>query len=299
MGNLKLRLAIHAALGGGTLLASLGAANAQTTPAAVAAEPAELEEVVVTGSRIQSANLVSISPVTTVTATDIAQTGAMRIEDVLNTLPSIYATQNSAVSNGSDGTATVNLHDLGVQRTLVLMDGRRLGPGAPDGRNYADLDQIPVELVERVEVLTGGASSTYGADAVAGVVNFIMNTHYEGVKLDVGYGMYQHNNHESLYSGIESAQGDATAPSEVNTGFNKSLAFTAGSNFADGKGNATVYATYQTQAGVLQSKFDYSACTLTAGPAGSTVSLRWFGNQRKRHVSRVQLRRQRHSDGHG
>jgi len=243
--------------------------TAPSTPAAVAADTGEIQEVVVTGSRIQSLNLVSISPVTTVTATDIAQTGATRIEDVLNTLPSVYAAQSSALSNGADGTASVNLHDLGAPRTLVLMDGRRLAPGAPDGRNFADLDQIPIELVERVEVLTGGASSTYGADAVAGVVNFIMNTHYEGVKIDVGYGMYQHNNHESLYSGIESAQGDATPPSEVNTGFNKSLAFTAGSNFADGKGNATVYATYQTQAAVLQSKFDYSACTLTAGPAGS------------------------------
>jgi iron complex outermembrane recepter protein len=264
MGNHKLRLAIRTALGGGTLVASLGVANAQTTPTAVAAETAEIQEVVVTGSRIQSANLVSISPVTTVTATDIAQTGATRIEDVLNSLPSVYAAQTSAQSNGADGTATVNLHDLGPERTLVLMDGRRLAPGAPDGRNFADLDQIPVELVERVEVLTGGASSTYGADAVAGVVNFIMNTNYEGVKLDVGYGMYQHSNHESLYSGIESAQGDATPPNSVNTGFNKNLAFTAGSNFADGKGNATVYATYVTQAAVLQSKFDYSACTLTA-----------------------------------
>src|ERR1700691_6037625 len=268
MGNHKLRLAIRTALGSGTLVASLGTANAQTAPttAAAAADTVELQEVVVTGSRIQSLNLVSISPVTTVTATEIAQTGATRIEDVLNSLPSVFAAQSSALSNGADGTASVNLHDLGPERTLVLMDGRRLAPGAPDGRNFADLDQVPIELVERVEVLTGGASSTYGADAVAGVVNFIMNSHYEGVKLDVGYGMYQHNNHESLYSGIESAQGDATPPSEVNTGFNKNLAFTAGSNFADGKGNATVYATYATQAAVLQSKFDYSACTLTAGP---------------------------------
>src|ERR1700679_252257 len=174
MGESKLRLAIRAVLGGGTLVASLGTANAQTTPPAVPpAETADIQEVVVTGSRIQSTNLVSISPVTTVTATEIAQTGATRIEDVLNSLPSIYATQNSAVSNGSDGTATVNLHDLGVTRTLVLQDGRRLGPGAPDGRNYADLDQIPVELVERVEVLTGGASSTYGAAGGAGGGTFI------------------------------------------------------------------------------------------------------------------------------
>ncbi len=271
--NRIVQQAVRAVLSAAAATASVvPVALSQTTPttaAAVAADSSEIQEVVVTGSRIQSLNLVSISPVTTVTATDIAQTGATRIEDVLNSLPSVYAAQNTAMSNGADGTATVNLHDLGAARTLVLMDGRRLAPGAPDGRNFADLDQVPVELVERVEVLTGGASSTYGADAVAGVVNFIMNTHYEGVKIDAGYGMYQHSNHESLYSGIESAQGDQTPPSEVNTGFNKSLAFTAGSNFADGKGNATVFATYATQAAVLQSKFDYSACTLTAGPPGS------------------------------
>lgn len=265
--NLILQHAVRAVLGAAAATASVvPVAFSQTAPATVAADTAELQEVVVTGSRIQSLNLVSISPVTTVTATDIAQTGATRIEDVLNSLPSVFAAQTTAMSNGADGTASVNLHDLGAQRTLVLMDGRRLAPGGPDGRNFADLDQVPVELVERVEVLTGGASSTYGADAVAGVVNFIMNSHYEGVKIDAGYGMYLHNNHESLYSGIESAQGDATPPSEVNTGFNKSLALTAGSNFADGKGNATVYATYNTQSAVLQSKFDYSACTLAAGP---------------------------------
>jgi iron complex outermembrane receptor protein len=268
--NRILQQAVRAVLSAAAATASVvPAALSQTTPttvAAEAAEPGELQEVIVTGSRIQSLNLVSISPVTTVTATEIAQTGATRIEDVLNALPSVFAAQNSAMSNAADGTASVDLHDLGAPRTLVLMDGRRLAPGSPDGRNFADLDQVPIELVERVEVLTGGASSTYGADAVAGVVNFIMNTHYEGVKIDAGYGMYQHNNHESLYSGIESGQGDATPPSEVNTGFNKNLALIAGSNFADGKGNATVYATYNTQAAVLQGKFDYSACTLSAGP---------------------------------
>jgi iron complex outermembrane recepter protein len=265
--NRILQNAVRAVLGAAAATASVvPVALSQTAPTTVASETAELQEVVVTGSRIESANLVSISPVTTVTAVQIAQTGATRIEDVLNALPSVFAGQTSTMSNGADGTATIDLHDLGPQRTLVLMDGRRLAPGAPDGRNYADLDQVPIELVERVEVLTGGASSTYGADAVAGVVNFIMNTHYEGVKLDVGYGMYQHNNHESYYQGIVNSAGDALPPSEVNTGFNKNLAFTAGSNFDDGKGNATVYATYTNQAAVLQSKFDYSACTLGGSP---------------------------------
>src|SRR6202044_2396300 len=100
------------------------------------------------------------------------------------------------MSNGATGTATVDLHDLGVNRTLVLVNGMRLAPGIPGGSRAADLNMIPAELIERVEVLTGGSSSTYGADAVSGVVNFIMNTHYEGVKIDAQFGDYNHNNHE-------------------------------------------------------------------------------------------------------
>src|ERR1700733_6418805 len=130
--NRILQQAVRAVLSGAAATASVvPVALSQTTPstpAAVAADTGEIQEVVVTGSRIQSLNLVSISPVTTVTATDIAQTGATRIEDVLNTLPSVYAAQSSALSNGADGTASVNLHDLGAPRTLVLMDGRRLAP---------------------------------------------------------------------------------------------------------------------------------------------------------------------------
>ena len=103
---------------------------------------------------------------------------------------------------------------------------------------------IPAELIERVEVLTGGASSTYGADAVSGVVNFIMNTHYEGVKLDAQLGDYNHSNHESLYQGIEAAAGQPAPSGTVNSGQQKDVSFIAGSNFADGAGNATVYATY-------------------------------------------------------
>lgn len=225
-----------------------------------------LTTVVVTGSRIQSsANLVSISPVTTVTALDIQQTGLTRVEDMLNNLPMVFAGQGSTLSNGSDGTATVDLHDLGPERTLVLVNGRRLGPGSADGRNFSDVNQIPAQLIERVEVLTGGASAVYGADAVSGVVNFIMNTKFEGVKIDVNYGMNQHDNHESGIQGIVSGAGDALPSHSVDTGFTKDLAFLAGSNFADGKGNATFYATYTDQAAVAQSKFDYSACTLAAG----------------------------------
>src|SRR5437667_11195163 len=146
----------------------MSAAHAQQAPAPA---PAAVEEVVITGSRLSTPNEASISPITTVTATDLQATGLSRVEDVLNNLPMVFAGENSTVSNGADGTATVDLRGLGPQRTLVLINGRRLGPGAGGGRNYSDLNQIPAALIERVDILTGGASAVYGADAVSGVVN--------------------------------------------------------------------------------------------------------------------------------
>jgi iron complex outermembrane recepter protein len=269
--NRILQHAVHAALAAAAASAVVPAAYAQTAPAAAAAGASDIQEVVVTGTRIQSANLISASPITTVTNLDIQQSGLTRVEDILNNLPQVFAGQGSNMSNGADGTATVDLHDLGPQRTLVLVNGKRLAPGAPDGRNFTDINQIPAELIERVDVLTGGASSTYGADAVSGVVNFIMNTHYEGVKLDAQYGMYNHNNHESLYQGIVSAASFPAPTGSVDSGFQKNFSFIAGSNFADGAGNATVYATYDKANQNIGGQFDYSACSLAAGAHGGAV----------------------------
>ena len=273
--NRILQHAVHAALAAAAASAVAPAAYAQTAPA-VAAAPAgsELQEVVVTGTRIQSANLISASPVTTITNVDIQASGLTRVEDLLNNLPQVFAAQGANMSNGSTGTATVDLHALGANRTLVLVDGMRLAPGVPGGSSAADLNMIPAELIERVEVLTGGASSTYGADAVSGVVNFIMNTHYEGVKLDAQLGDYNHSNHESLYQGIESAAGQPAPSGTVNSGQQKDLSFIAGSNFADGAGNATVYATYDRYNSNIGKQFDYGACSLgfVAGKAACSGS---------------------------
>ncbi len=262
--NRILQHAVHAVLAAAAASAVVPAAYAQTAPATAAAPTgaSELQEVVVTGTRIQSANLISASPVTTITNVDIQASGLTRVEDLLNNLPQVFASQGANMSNGSTGTATVDLHALGVNRTLVLVDGMRLAPGVPGGSSAADLNMIPAELIERVEVLTGGASSTYGADAVSGVVNFIMNTHYEGVKLDAQLGDYNHSNHESLYQGIESAAGQPAPSGTVNSGQQKDVSFIAGSNFADGAGNATVYATYDRYNSNIGSQFDYGACSL-------------------------------------
>jgi len=265
--NRILQHAVRAVLAAAAASAAVPVAYSQTAPATTAAATAgeaELQEVVVTGSRLQTANLVSISPIVTVTNLQIEQTGLTRVEDILNNLPSVFASQNNTLSNGADGTATIDLHDLGVQRTLVLVNGKRLAPGAPDGRNYADVNQIPAELIDRVEVLTGGASSTYGADAVAGVVNFVMNDHYEGVKVDAQYGFYNHDNHEGQYQALETAANTSAPSGSVNAGYQKHFAIVAGSNFADNMGNATFYATYDKQNSVLGSQYDYSACSLGA-----------------------------------
>jgi len=266
----SLQQAVRFALATVTAAAGVSALHAQEAPAP-ATTAAPVEEVVVTGSRLQTPNELSISPITTVSATDIQATGLTRVEDVLNNLPQVFASMNSTTSNGADGTASVDLRGLGPQRTLTLVDGLRLGPGsATGGRNFSDLNQIPAALIERVEVLTGGASAVYGADAVAGVVNFILNTHFEGIKVDAGYNFYQHNNdNQAGVAQVVAAAGDALPSSNVNVGFAKNAAVLMGSNFADNKGNATAYITYDNQGAALQSKFDYSACTLA--PASATT----------------------------
>jgi len=233
-----------------------------------ASEAPAIQEIIVTGSRIQSPNVTSISPVTTVSAADITATGLTRTEDILNNLPMVFAGQNSTVSNGADGTASVNLRGLGAQRTLVLVNGRRLGPGPGSGSNISDINEVPAALIERVDILTGGASSVYGADAVAGVVNFVLNTHFQGVRIDAGYDFYQHTQHNAA-GDVVSAAGDALPDHSVNTGFGKNVAILMGSNFADGSGNATFYATYDQKAAVLQSKYDYSSCVLDSNKAGA------------------------------
>ena len=260
----SLQQAVRFALATLTASAGVTTLHAQTAPAQPAeAAAAPLTEVVVTGSRLKTPNEQSISPISTVSATDIQATGLTRVEDVLNNLPMVFAGQNSTVSNGSDGTATVDLRGLGAQRTLVLVNGRRLGPGLGDGRNFSDINEIPASLIERVDILTGGASAVYGADAVGGVVNFILNTHFEGVRVDASYAFNEHHNHNPVAQWVTLA-GDPLPDSTVDTGFNKNVSLLMGSNFADNKGNATFYATYDNQAAVLEKSYDYSSCVLDA-----------------------------------
>ena len=154
----------------------------------------EIEEVVVTGTRIRDSNVYSSSQITTVDIEDISDRGITRVEDFLNDLPQVAPGQAITASNGASGTATVNLRNLGCNRTLVLINGQRLSPGTTGGGNCADLNSVPSLLLERIEVLTGGASSVYGSDAVAGVVNFIIDDEFQGFKASYTHSLYQHTN---------------------------------------------------------------------------------------------------------
>jgi len=255
----------------GAALAGLSATPASAAAAADAAT-GEVSEIVVTGTRIPSPNLTSIAPVTTVGASDIKAEGITRIEDITNSLPQVFAGQGSMISNGATGTATVNLRGLGPSRTLVLIDSRRLGPGDPAAVS-ADLNFIPAALVERVDVLTGGASATYGADAVAGVVNFIMLKNFEGVRLDAQYSGYQHSNHEgAIQAVLRDAQAHATDPRQFAfpsgsswDGEGSEVSLVIGANAPDGKGNITAYATYRQNNQILEGNRDFSACSLNSG----------------------------------
>ena len=138
----RLTTAVSAALGLGAAAVLPGQALAQ--------EEALVEEVVVTGSRIQKANLISSSPVTQVDSEQFKFQGVTRVEDLLNDLPSVYPGNNANQANGATGTATINLRNLGANRTLVLMNGRRLPIGSPvQGGQGADINQVPAALIER------------------------------------------------------------------------------------------------------------------------------------------------------
>lgn len=223
----------------------------------------ETGDVIVTGSRIRSPNLESASPVTVVNAQDVKLTGTTRTEDLLNSLPQVFAGQGSGVSNGSTGTATVNLRGLGAERNLVLVNGRRVVPGDPSS-SAVDLNFIPAAVIKRVDLMSGGASAVYGADAVTGVVNFIMDTDFEGFRIDAQYGFYNHkNDNRKIRSALTSGNVDFP-DGVVNDGGTVDATAVFGASFDDGRGHITAYAGYRRVQAVTQANRDYSACATSS-----------------------------------
>ena len=254
-------------LGLGALLGAFGlqgyAQEAEDETADDADDAEAAEVMVVTGSRIVRSNLVSSSPVTQVDAEELLFQGTVRVEDMARTLPQVYSDQNTGQSNGATGTATVNLRNLGTERTLVLINGRRLPVGSPLHSGGADINQIPGALIRSVEVLTGGASATYGSDAVAGVVNFLMKDDYEGFRLDFQYSGYQHNNDASNWRKIVEDAGYPAAQGSVRDGEMTYLSMILGGDLDNGRGNVTVFGTYRDISAVRQAGRDYSSCALS------------------------------------
>ena len=198
--------------------------TAEEGPGAQPAEavpPAQAEggEIIVTGSLIRNPNLTSSSPVAVVGQEEIQLRQSNTAEEILRTIPGVTPGLGAQVNNGSNGTATIDLRGLGAKRNLVMLDSTRVVPATSLGQ--VDLNNIPIALIDRVDVLTGGASTVYGADAVTGVVNFITKKNFAGVDLQVS---------ESI-----------TERGDTNT-FRADLAL--GANFDDGRGNAVIAVGY-------------------------------------------------------
>ena len=245
-----------------------GASFGQTSPAEGSGEARPVEEIVITGSRIKRPQLETGSPITALPAEEFKYQGTSAVESVLNRLPQFTADSNENGSNGSDGTARLNLRDLGSSRVLVLVDGQRMLPV-----ETADVNFIPSALIERVDVVTGGASAVYGSDAVAGVVNFILDKNLDGVRLSAQYGSAWHRNDDSYVRSVVSDAGYQLPQSNVWDGGRADFNIAMGFNTADGKGNATFYAGYRKLEPVTQDTRDYSACALNlAGETGDAFS---------------------------
>jgi outer membrane receptor protein involved in Fe transport len=221
----------------GTLLSIPAVAWAQdstqasgTLPQDDNSTPSRTEDttILVTGSRIAAPNTVSASPITSVSATELQATAKVSIGDVLNDLPQLQSTFSQANSTRFLGTGGLNLLDLyglGTQRTLVLVNGRRhVGADILNNAVSPDTNTFPTDLIERVDISTGGDSAVYGSDAIAGVVNFVLKDSFDGIQFRAQGGL-----------------------SDQNDAASYSASLLAGKNFAEGRGNIAVDLEYARQ----------------------------------------------------
>ncbi len=189
--------------------------------------------IVVTGSLIRNPNIKLASPVISTSAAEIELKQGTNAEELLRDVPGLVPDIGSSVNNGNGGASFANLRGLGSNRNLVVLDGDRIVPANLSG--VTDLNNIPVALVSRVDVLTGGAVTTYGADAITGVINFVTKKNFTGVELDLGDDITGHNDGNKFRADL-----------------------TVGGNFADGRGNAVLSVGYQKVEAVYQGDRDYS-----------------------------------------
>lgn len=224
--NMRSVLQAGVALAPVMALLAAGAAQAQqATPA-----PTQVEEVVITGSRIARTGFTAPTPTTMIGADEIAKKSPVNIADAVNQLPQLATSASPRVNNqntstGLNGINSLNLRGLGTNRTLVLLDGQRVVASNPNGA--VDINNLPTALIDRIDVVTGGASAAYGSDAVAGVVNFVLNKKFEGVKGSVSAGMTSR---------------------EDDQNYNVALAY--GRSFGDGRGHLLASAEYADVQGI-------------------------------------------------
>ncbi len=218
-------------------------ANAPATGAEPVAEASADQTIIVTGSRIARTDLLSSSPVAIISSDTLKATNSVTIESYLSQSPQFVAANTSTTNNGSDGTASVDLRGLGSQRTLVLIDGKRMVPANIGGA--VDINAIPAILVKRIEVLTGGASSVYGADAVAGVVNFVLDEKFTGLNVD-----------------------GSTQVTDKGDAGEQNVSIAAGIKLGE-RGHFIVAGDFTHREGVYQSARGYSAVNTNSSSAGS------------------------------
>jgi outer membrane receptor protein involved in Fe transport len=211
-----------------------------------------VEEIIVTGSRLPRRDLTAPSPITTIDRDDIRSSGQPTLEGTLNRLPQVQPSFGRASNNPGNGSANIDLRGIGAGRTLVMMNGRRIAPAGIG--SAVDINNLPSVLVQRVEVITGGATTVYGSDAIAGVVNVITRDDFEGFGLDASY--------------YATEQGDSDI-----LDFNVAW----GHNF--GRGNITVFGGYLDREPTFQSQRVFSAQTIsddwfttTLVPGGSSTT---------------------------
>ena len=232
--------------------------RAQTTREKEAAQ-----QIIITGSRIPRTNLTAVSPVATISGEDIRLEGATNVEEALNRLPQVNPSEGEFVSAGATGTATVDLRGLGSVRTLVLVNGHRLMPGDPRF-SAADINNIPASMIQRVEVLTGGAAAVYGSDAVAGVVNFVLDTRLQGLRVEGEISAYQHDNRNGFVRGLLDRRQIFYPKGSVVDGRRDNLSVAFGRDFFGERAHLTLYGGYRRIAALTQDRRDYSACAITA-----------------------------------
>jgi len=238
--------------------ASSSAKAAQTRTAAITGTPQSDNngDVIVTGTRIVRPNLASASPITSVTAQDIQAQAPLNVEEVLNRLPQIApdAQQNY---QDSDGRQRIKLRSLGFERTLTLLDGKRLGT-----MNAVDVGIIPASLLQRIDILSGGASSVYGSDAVSGVVNFILRKDFDGIRVDANYNFYNHLNKSNIVTPLAQGVGFSTPLGWTNDGGRADVTLTAGKKLFDDRLKVSGFVNYRNAELVRTGDRSIAACPL-------------------------------------